>query len=558
MRPAIRVRPHFCMPISDGKTKFQAEFESVVQMSMGPNPAGASSALEPPADRRSASQSVKDVRERLTYKSDTKPEFDYELLLMFVNHELGASLAIPLLAIIITAASMFWAPAEEVLLWLATVLISKGILLTLCREFSKLPRSGINILQWRSKLIAAEFLYGVTWAGVAFISIDSNDQAAHIFLFASLTVVIAMRMMFASTVMPIVYAGTFPLTAALVMRFAIVDTAFYWAMAAMAVGVHIYFMFLMKGMNSTVMTMLEYRAEKDLLIAELEQSKSISDEARRRAESANIAKSRFLATMSHELRTPLNAVLGFSEVMKSEILGPHNIPTYKEYAKDIHDSGQHLLNLINEILDLSRIEAGRYELQEQAVTLTDVAEDCRRLLKLRAEKKGLRILQNYQDGLPQIWADERAIRQISLNLLSNAIKFTPADGTISITIGTTETGGQYLSVNDTGPGIPEDEIPRVLKSFGQGSLAQKTAEGGTGLGLPIVKGLVELHGGTFDLQSKLRQGTLVTVTFPSERVMQALPRLTEPGEAQDVAVEETGRSAWRERHNSEQAQRRRA
>src|SRR5680860_25032 len=275
----------------------------------------------------------------------------------------------------------------------------------------------------------------------------------------------------------------------------------------------------MKGMNTTVMTMLEYRAEKDLLIAELEQSKSISDEARRRAESANIAKSRFLATMSHELRTPLNAVLGFSEVMKSEILGAHTVPTYKEYAKDIHESGQHLLNLINEILDLSRIEAGRYELQEQAVTLTDVAEDCRRLLKLRAEKKGLRILQNYQEGLPQIWADERAIRQISLNLLSNAIKFTPADGTISITIGTTETGGQYLSVNDTGPGIPEDEIPRVLKSFGQGSLAQKTAEGGTGLGLPIVKGLVELHGGTFDLKSKLRQGTLVTVAFPSERVM---------------------------------------
>lgn len=527
-------------------------------MSMGINPAGASSALEPPAKNRPASQSVRDVRERLTYKSDTRPEFDYELLLMFVNHELSASLAIPLLAIIIAMASMFWAPVEEVLLWLATVLMSKGILLTLCREYSKLPRSGVKILQWRSKLIAAEFLYGVTWAGLAFVNVGTHDQSAHIFLFACLTVVIAMRMMFASTVMPIVYAGTIPLTAALVLRFAIVDTPFYWAMAAMAIGVHVYFMFLMKGMNTTVMTMLEYRAEKDLLIAELEQSKSISDEARRRAESANIAKSRFLATMSHELRTPLNAVLGFSEVMKSEILGAHTVPTYKEYAKDIHESGQHLLNLINEILDLSRIEAGRYELQEQAVTLTDVAEDCRRLLKLRAEKKGLRILQNYQDGLPQIWADERAIRQISLNLLSNAIKFTPADGTISITIGTTETGGQYLSVNDTGPGIPEDEIPRVLKSFGQGSLAQKTAEGGTGLGLPIVKGLVELHGGTFDLKSKLRQGTLVTVAFPSERVMQALPRLSEPGEAQAAEPEENGRSAWRERHNSEHAQRRRA
>lgn len=524
-------------------------------MSTGSNPATVSPGLEAFGPKRPATQSVKDVREKLTYKSDTRPEFDYELLLMFVRNELSASLAIPLLAVIVAMASMFWAPANELILWLATVLVSKGILLTLCREFTKVPQGEVKILQWRSMLVAAEFLYGVCWAGVAFVSVGKDDPSAYMFLFACLTVVIAMRMMFASTVIPIVYAGTIPLTTALVLRFALLDTPFYWAMAAMAVGVHIYFIFLMKGLNKTVMTMLEYRAEKDLLIAELEQSKAISDEARRRAEAANIAKSRFLATMSHELRTPLNAVLGFSEVMRSEILGPHSNPTYKEYARDIHESGQHLLNLINEILDLSRIEAGRYELQEEAVTLADVAEDCRRLLKLRAEKKGLRIIQNYQDGLPQLWGDERAIRQICLNLLSNAIKFTPSDGTISITIGATESGGQYLSVNDTGPGIPEDEIPRVLKSFGQGSLAQKTAEGGTGLGLPIVKGLVELHGGTFDLKSKLRQGTLVTVTFPRERVMQALPRIAEPGEAQPGDSHQDGHSVWRERHNTTNMQR---
>jgi two-component system cell cycle sensor histidine kinase PleC len=278
--------------------------------------------------------------------------------------------------------------------------------------------------------------------------------------------------------------------------------------------------------------MLEYRAEKDALIGELEQSKAVSDEARHRAEAANVAKSRFLATMSHELRTPLNAILGFSEVMTSEILGPHSNPTYKEYANDIHQSGEHLLNLINEILDLSRIEAGRYELNEEAVALTDIAEDCHRLLKLRAEKKGLTIRQAFAPDLPPLWADERAIRQACLNLLSNAIKFTPFGGTVTLTVGNTTDGGQYLSVKDTGPGIPEEEIPRVLKSFGQGSLAHKTAEGGTGLGLPIVMGLVELHGGTFNLKSKLRQGTEVIATFPRKRVMQPLPRLAEPGEAQ--------------------------
>jgi two-component system cell cycle sensor histidine kinase PleC len=286
----------------------------------------------------------------------------------------------------------------------------------------------------------------------------------------------------------------------------------------------------MNGWSATVLTMLEYRAEKDALIGELEQSKAISDEARLRAEEANLAKSRFLATMSHELRTPLNAILGFSEIMRAEILGPHANPTYREYANDIHESGQHLLTLINEILDITRIEAGRYELNEGPVTLAEVVEDCHRRMRLRAENKGLKIVENFEPGLPQLWADERAIRQICLNLLSNAIKFTPSGGTVTLTIGRTPTGGQLLSVKDTGPGIPESEIPRVLRSFGQGSLAHTTAEGGTGLGLPITKGLTELHDGTFELKSKLRYGTEVIITLPRKRVMEALPRVPEPGE----------------------------
>jgi two-component system cell cycle sensor histidine kinase PleC len=232
--------------------------------------------------------------------------------------------------------------------------------------------------------------------------------------------------------------------------------------------------------------------------------------------------------MSHELRTPLNAILGFSEIMRSEILGAHENPVYKEYANDIHQSGQHLLNLINEILDISRIESGRYELHEVPVALATVVEDCQRLLRLRAETKALRIIEQFEPELPQLWADERAMRQICLNLLSNAIKFTPSGGTITLAIGETESGGQFLSVKDTGPGIPENEIPRVLKSFGQGSLAHQTAEGGTGLGLPITKGLAELHDGTFELKSSLRQGTEVKVSFPRKRVMEPLPRIVEP------------------------------
>ena len=247
------------------------------------------------------------------------------------------------------------------------------------------------------------------------------------------------------------------------------------------------------------------------------------DEARRRAEEANLAKSRFLASMSHELRTPLNAILGFSEAMHSEMLGPIDNENYKTYVGDIHASGKHLLNLINEILDLSRVEAGKYELREEALRLTDVAEDCMALVRMKAGQKQIVIKPVFQDGLPRILADEKAVRQIMLNMLSNAVKFTPNGGLIEFKVGWTASGGQYVTVKDNGPGIPEDEIPVVLSAFGQGSIAIKSAEQGTGLGLPIVQALLAMHGGGFTLKSKLREGTEAIAMFPAARVMEVLP-----------------------------------
>jgi two-component system cell cycle sensor histidine kinase PleC len=242
--------------------------------------------------------------------------------MMFVKNELSAAVTTPLLAIVVAVGAMFWAPPRDLLLWLAAVFVAKGILISICRQFVRTPRDDAATPVWRAKITAAEFLYGAAWASVAFISPETQGEAAHTFIFASILVVISMRMLFASTVMPVVYAGTLPMTVAIAFRFALLDNPFYWAMAAMAIGIHIYFIWLMNGFNSTVMAMLEYRAEKDTLIEELEQSKSISDEARMRAEEANLAKSRFLATMSHELRTPLNAILGFSEIMRDELTLP--------------------------------------------------------------------------------------------------------------------------------------------------------------------------------------------------------------------------------------------
>ena len=482
------------------------------------------------AVRGANSSQIRQVRARLANDNEFNPDFVYDRLNIFVRNELAATVTIPLLAIVIAVALHYWAPINEVLSWLFIVLTTKIMLLVSCRSFTKVDRADINIDWWRSKLTTLEFIHGIGWASVAYVGINAAEPAAHLLVFASVVVVIAIRVMFASSVMSIVYAGTVPLTVALLMRFIYLDNSFYFTLASLACGVHVYFIFLANGLTSTVGTMLEFRAEKDMLIAELEEAKAISDSARARAEASSMAKSRFLATMSHELRTPLNAILGFSEVMDKEIMGPLENKMYKEYVGNIHDSGQHLLKLINEILDLSRIEAGKFELFETDILLSEVAGDCNNLLELKASGKQIDLVENYEDDLSPIWADEKSVRQISLNLLSNAIKFTPPHGKICTTVGVNENGEQFLSVSDTGPGIPENELPKIMQAFGQGSLAHENAEGGTGLGLPIVKNLIELHGGRFELVSVLRKGTTATIFFPTKRILTKVAPLQPLGE----------------------------
>jgi len=488
-------------------------------------------------ERRRVAENFKATRARLAAGTSIKPEFEYELLSMYVRSELGAAFTMPALYALFAIASMFWSPVLDAIVWLVIVISAKVILLDQGRRFLAIAPSKVNGGLWRRRFVIIELLNGLALAGFALVGVGKNLGvqgdillASHVFIFATLIVVLAIRTMFAATIPTILYVGTVPMTVAVVSRLLLLHNPFYLALASMAVGVHLYFIFLARGLRGTALSMLEFRTEKNALIAELEEEKSVSDEARRRAEAANKAKSRFLATMSHELRTPLNAILGFSEVMKTELFGPMDNPTYREYAGNILESGRHLLHLINEILDLTRIEAGRYELHEEPLRLTEVADECHRLLKLKAEGKGLQIFEEFEPNLPVVWADQRALRQICLNLMSNALKFTPKGGRITMRVGTTPDGGQFISVRDTGPGIPHDEIPKVLQAFGQGTLAHQNAEGGAGLGLAIVQNLIELHGGSLALTSELRKGTEAKVVLPGYRVLHAMAPLQPLGQ----------------------------
>jgi two-component system cell cycle sensor histidine kinase PleC len=504
--------------------------------------------LDPRAasERRRRISKVQQVRERLTTSDTGHRGLDVALLRAYASARINFATSAVALIVTVALLSIFWVTSNIIVIWTVSAFSTLILCYGAATQLIALDDSKINAIAWRTKFIVGEFVHGVVWAFMPLLLLDSKDPNAKIFVIATMLLVGAFNTMVSSTVPIAVYAAITPLAVSICFRIGVMGfDAASVPVLVLVFSTVILYCALSKSVHRILVERLRAQIEKDELITELEQSKANSDEARRRAEEASFAKSRFLATMSHELRTPLNAILGFSEVLKTELFGAHANPIYKDYSNDIHSSGQHLLMLINEILDLSRVEAGRFEMREESVSLAGIAEDCRHLLTIRAQKRGIAVSEAVEPDLPRIWADERAIRQVVLNLLTNAIKFTPQGGQVTIKVGWTSVGGQYLTIKDTGPGIPENEIAVVMSSFGRGTLAQKNAEEGSGLGLPIVKGLMELHGGQFMLKSKLREGTEAIIVFPPQRVMNALPKLYPLDETHSAAASARRSSAAR-------------
>jgi signal transduction histidine kinase len=239
------------------------------------------------------------------------------------------------------------------------------------------------------------------------------------------------------------------------------------------------------------------------------------------AELANRAKTDFLANMSHELRTPLNAIIGFSEILSGEHLGPLKNVRYLEYANDIHSSGLHLLSIINDVLDMSKIEAGKLDIDEEEIAISSLLAGSVRMVRERARQQSIELSCTVADPDHKIIADERAMKQCLLNLLSNAIKFSRIGATVAIEASIDAENRSVLTITDQGIGMSDEELERALQPFGQAHTSTTRTYGGTGLGLPITQGLVKAHGGVMSIVTSPGQGTRVSIVLPAERTRSA-------------------------------------
>ena len=422
----------------------------------------------------------------------------------------------------LVATIVLWAEVgpKHALLWGVLAVAAYGgrlVIVLLYRDASRrrtLPRQELT-RRWIRRYYPSAILLGVFWGGAPAVIAQSpasaSDGSAALMLFLSAWMM-AGSVMTHSARIDAVDVFIWPAGILLAVAGLTWPQWPYRMIAALAIPFVVMLRLLGLRLHAASVDALRGQYEKAALADQLFRANAEVREASR-------AKSEFLANMSHELRTPLNAIIGFSEIMARQILGPIGLDRYRDYASDIQNSGTHLLGVINDILDLSRVEAGRMTLLEDKVDLADVIGSCVHLLSHRAATAGVALDTDFSDATPPIHADEGRIRQIGFNLIANAIKFTPQGGQARIVVAANAQGEVTLTVADTGIGMRPEDIPIALAPFQQVQTAGLRNHGGTGLGLPLTKTLVELHGGRLDIFSALGVGTTVTVIFPRSRIL---------------------------------------
>jgi len=369
---------------------------------------------------------------------------------------------------------------------------------------------------WFTRIVAMQAVISAAWGLMPWLLWDPGNTVNHLFLAAATVAILAMLVVSRSSHMDMFLASILPLTLMAATRFMLgssaIDFGIAIAIPAFAVQLLVDGRRLMHRLDEDS----RLRFEVEDLARELEETRDDALRKRFEAEAANASKTAFLANMSHELRTPLNAILGFSEIIAEECFGPVGSARYKEYAGDIHSSGAHLLSLINDLLDVAKIEAGKMEISPHPIDAHRTFDIALKLIGVKAREKGQTLSISIAPDAPPLYADERALKQILINLVSNAVKFTPEGGAISVSAGPAPGGDFQICCEDNGPGIAREKIDKIFTPFSQVDNRYDRQAGGTGLGLALVRGLAELHSGRAWLESEFGKGCRAYVVLPAQ------------------------------------------
>ena len=364
-------------------------------------------------------------------------------------------------------------------------------------------------------LLAVQVLFSGMWGAFAFLCWDPGNAVNHVFI-AMIMAVCGYAIVFVRAMhMPVLLVALGVQGGLFFLRMALGGDAASHIIAAILPLYFAYLLLMGRASQKRIDALIAARLGNEDMAAQLTRARDEALKKRYEAETANASKTAFLANMSHELRTPLNAILGFSDIIAGQAIGRGDIDRYSEYARDIHNSGTHLLSLINDLLDVAKIEAGRMEIDPRPIDARSVIEGAERLVAARAAERKQQVQLDVPRGLPLLMADERALKQMLLNLLSNAVKFTPVGGHIRVSCRAPQDGRVEICVADNGPGIAPEKLAHVFEPFSQIDNRYDREAGGTGLGLALVRGLAQLHGGRVWIESDEGRGTRAFIRLPA-------------------------------------------